>query len=258
MKKIIKNFNKYKFLLKELVVRDIKTKYRRSFLGIVWSLLNPLLMMVVITLVFSNLFRFDIENFPIYYLSGQILFSFFSESTNMAMSSIIGNGSLIRKVYIPKYIFPLSKVLSSFVNLIFSLIAILIMMIVTKVKITWKIILFPIPLLYVLIFAIGIGLILAAYSVYFRDIIHLYGVFLFAWIYLTPIFYPINIIPQKYQLLIKMNPMYYMIEYFRQVILYATIPSIRLNCICLFISLYTLSIGLYIFYRKQNNFILYI
>lgn len=258
MKVYFHNFYKYRGLLWELVLRDIKVKYKRSVLGFLWSLLNPLLMMVVIYIVFSNLFRFDIENFPIYLLTGQIFFNFFAEATSMAMVAIMSNGSLIRKVYIPKYIFPMSKVLSSFVNLLFALLAIVIMIFITKVRISWTIIFFPLSLLYLLCFAMGIGLILSAYAVFFRDLIHLYGILLTAWTYLTPIFYPISIIPEKYQALIKVNPMYYYIEYFRQIILYSQVPSLYLNLICLFISIFTLLLGLYAFYRNQNRFILYI
>lgn len=258
MKKYIHNFLKYKDLLKELVFRDIKVKYRRSFLGILWSLLNPLLMMIVITIVFSTLFRFSIKNFPIYLLTGQVLFNFYSEATSMAMTAITGNGSLIRKVYIPKYIFPVSKVLSSFVNLLFSLIAIVIMIMITKVKITWVILLFPIPLVYVLVFSIGVGLILSALSVFFRDMLHLYGVVLTAWSYLTPIFYPADIIPNKYKFFIQYNPMYYIIECFRDIVLYGRAPSLKLNIICLLFCISSLVIGTYVFYKKQDKFILYI
>ena len=258
LKIYIQNFLKYRNLLRELVVRDIKVKYRRSFLGILWSLLNPLLMMIIITIVFSSLFRFDIANFPIYLLTGQIMFNFFSEATNMAMFSIIGNGSLIKKVYIPKYIFPLSKVLSSFVSLLFSLIAIVIMIIITKVKITWTVLFFPLPLLYVLIFSIGIGMILSAMSVFFRDIFHLYGVILTAWNYLTPIFYPAKIIPNKYKFFIEYNPLYYMIECFRDIILYGKLPSLQFNLICIMSCTLSLIIGTYVFYKNQDKYILYI
>lgn len=249
---------KYRNLLRELVLRDIKVKYRRSFLGMLWSLLNPLLMMIVITIVFSTLFRFDIKNFPIYLLTGQIIFSFFSESTTMAMSSIISNGPLIRKVYIPKYIFPISKVLSLFVNLLFSLIAVVVMIIITDVKITWAILLFPIPLIYVLMFSIGISLILSAMSVFFRDMFHLYGVILTAWSYLTPIFYPVKIIPDKYRFFVNYNPMYYIIECFRDIVLYGRIPSLKLNLMAVFCCTITLVLGIFVFYKKQDKFILYI
>ncbi|MEZ0537112.1 ABC transporter permease [Caldicellulosiruptoraceae bacterium PP1] len=254
----IQNFIKYKDLLYELVIRDVKIKYRRSTLGLLWSLLNPLFMMIIMTIVFSHLFRFDIKNYPIYLLSGQIIFTFFSESTNISMRSIIDNAPLIKKVYIPKYIFPVAKVLSSFINLIFSLLAILIVIIAMRIKISLTILLFPIPLLFVLMFSIGMGLILSSYAVFFRDMIHLYSVGLTAWTYITPIFYPKTIIPEKYRLLVELNPMYHYIEYFRDILINGKIPSINQTMICLIISIFFIVIGTVIFYKKQNDFILYV
>lgn len=254
----IKNFVKYKGLLEELVLRDIKVKYKRSVLGILWSLLNPIFIMLIINIVFSSLFRFDIKNFPLYLLTGQILFNFMAEATNLSMASITQNSSLIRKVYIPKYIFPLSKTMFSFVNLLFSLIAILIFLFPSGIKPSWTMILFPISLGYVFLFALGLGLILSAYAVFFRDIMHLYGVLIVAWTYLTPIFYPVNIIPEEYSFLIKLNPMYYYIEHFRQVLLYSTVPSFSLNAICMAFSIGFLVVGVFAFYKNQDRFIYYL
>lgn len=258
MKLYIKNFLKYKHLLKELVVKDIKLKYRRSFLGLLWSLLNPLLMMIVLSIVFSNLFRRNIPNFTVYLLTGRIIFDYYSRATSTAMKSIISNGQLIKKIYVPKYIFPLAKSLSEFVNLLFSLIAVIIMLAVTKVKITLAILLFPLPLIYILIFATGVGLILSAYSVFFRDIVHLYGVALTAWMYLTPLFYPVEIIPTKYKFIIHINPLYHIIECFRQIVLYGQFPSLQLHLISLLIGIITLAIGMFVFKRRQDKFILFI
>ena len=148
---------KYQWLLKELVARDLKIKYRKSVLGYLWSILNPLLMMTILTLVFSNMFRFDIENYPVYLLTGQLMFTFFSESTNMAMNSILSGAALIKKVYLPKYIFPISRVISSFTTMIFSLLALLIVMIVTDSEFHLTIIILPIVLINVFIFSIGIS-----------------------------------------------------------------------------------------------------
>lgn len=258
MNKYINNFLKYKHLLKELVVRDIKVKYKRSILGLLWTLLNPLLTMVVLSMVFSNIFRNDIENFPVYLIIGQVMFSFFSESTSMAMESIVGNAQLIKKVYIPKYIFPLSKILSTFVNLLFALIAVLIVAVVMKIKLTPAILFAPLSLIYILIFSMGIGLILSSINVYFRDMRHLYGVALTAWMYLTPIFYPIDIIPEQYIGIVKANPLVYMVQYFRECVLYGNIPSLSLNITCLLFGIVSVIIGLYVFYKSQDRFILYI
>ena len=173
MSRYIQNFLKFKPLLGELVARDIKIKYRRSVLGVLWTLLNPLCMMIILSVVFSNLFKFDIENFPLYILSGQVIFNFYSDATSGAMSAIIGSAALIKKVYVPKYLF----VLSSTINLMASFTAMLIVMVATRTELHWTAFLFPIPLILLVLFSLGIGLILSAVTVKFRDIIHLYGVF---------------------------------------------------------------------------------
>ena len=168
MNSTIENFKKYKPLLFELVSRDLKTKYRRSVLGVLWTVLNPLGMMLVMTVVFSTVFRQNIENFPVYLMCGQLVFNFFNEASNMAMTSILGNASLIKKVYVPKYLFPLSRVCSSLVNMLTSFIALIIVIIVTRTPVTWTIITAVFPVLYVSMFAFGVGLVLATAVVTFR------------------------------------------------------------------------------------------
>ena len=258
MKVYLESFYKYRFLIKSLVSRDLKVKYRRSVLGYLWSVLNPLLMMVVLTTVFQNVFRSNIEYFPVYYLTGALIFNFFSEATTGAMISIIGSSSLIKKVYIPKYIFPLEKCLFSFVNMIFSLAAVLIIIIGMQMPVTVTALLFLVPMFYTLLYSIGLGLILASLTVFFRDLGHLYGVLVLAWQYLTPVIYPIEILPDSVQRLMWINPLYYYVSYFRQIIMYGSIPDLRTNIICLTYGIVTILIGLLVFKKLQDKFILYI
>ena len=213
----MQGFIRYKNLLYELVTRDIKVRYRRSVLGVLWTVLNPILMMIVMTIVFSQLFRFEIENFPIYFFCGNIIFSFMVTATNDALQSILGGASLLKKVYIPKYIFPVSKVLSAGVNLFFSYIAMLLVMLATGVKFHATMLLTPVVALYVMLFSIGLGLILATMMVFFRDIAHLYGVVTTAWMYLTPIFYPESLLGDKSEWFLLLNPMYQYIHYMRSI-----------------------------------------
>ena len=252
------NFIKYYDLLIALLLRDIKIKYKRSILGFAWSILNPLLMMIVMSIVFSTIFKTDIKNFPIYLITGQVIFSFFSEATNTAMTSIISNGGLIKKVYIPKYIFALSKVMFSFTNMLFSLVAVVIVAIATKLPITPAILLFPLPLIYVFIFSLGVGLLLASYAVFFRDLLHLYGILLLIWTYLTPIFYPITILPENVKKVIMFNPMFVYIDNFREIILYGKVPSLSSNLLCICYSLIALLIGTLAFRKTKDKFIFYI
>lgn len=258
LKQKIKVFLKYKTLLNELVVRDIKVRYRKSVLGLLWTVLNPLLMMCVITVVFSTLFRQNIPNFPIYYLAGSLIFSFNSEATSNGLYSIIGSASLIKKVYIPKYLFPISKVLSALVNLGFSLVAMFVVMIVTGAPFHATLLLMPLPIFYVFLFTSGLSLLLAAATVYFRDIAHFWGVFVLAWTYFTPIFYPVTILPFFAIKIMQLNPMYHYVAYMRDVVLYGTFPGMKENLICFLIGAVTLLIGLWVFYRKQDRFVLYV
>ena len=258
MKQHFEKFYKYRYLLLDLVKKDLKIKYRRSVLGFGWSILNPLLMMMVITAVFENLFRSNIENFPIYYLTGYLFFSFLTEATNMSLHSITASAALIKKVYIPKYIFPLEKCIFSFVNMLFSFIATILVMLFLKVKITGSFFLFLIPMFYIFVFTVGLSLFLAAATVFFRDIEHLYGVFTTAWMYLTPVFYPMEMLPDFMVKVMSFNPLYHYILYFRALILGNHIPDLRSNLVCISFSVLMLIVGAVFFKKSQDKFILYI
>lgn len=174
------------------------------------------------------------------------------------MNSISDNGALIRKVYIPKYMFPLSRVTSSFVTLLFSLVALIVVMLATGSSFTVVSLLFPLPLIYVYIFTVGIGLIMATLAVFFRDMTYLYTVLLSAWMYLTPIIYPIQMVPDFVRNIIAYNPLYYYIELFREIIMYNVVPSLELNLICIGCSIASLSLGLFVFYKNQHKFVLHL
>lgn len=254
----IKGFIKYKDLLKELVSRDIKVRYRRSILGMLWTILNPILMMCVFTIVFSQLFKSDIENFTVYFLCGNVIWSFMTESTNNALNSIVANQSLIKKVYIPKYLFPVSKVMSSMVNLFFAYIAVIIVMLVTGTKFHATMFLSIVPIFYVMLFSIGLGMLLATGMVFFRDVSQLYSVITLAWMYLTPMFYPASLLEQVLPVALKWNPLYHYIDYLRCLVLEGSIPGVRENLTCLVFSVIVFVIGVRVFYKKQDRFILYI
>jgi ABC-2 type transport system permease protein len=254
----LKAFKKYSYLMTNLVKKDFTTKYRRSVLGVLWSVLNPLMMMAVISAVFSNVFRIQIENFAVYYLTGSLVFNFMAEATSGALTSVLSSGGLIKKVYIPKYIFPLEKCLFALVNTAFSLVAVLILMPILGVPLRITALLFWLPLAYVLVFSAGFGMILAAATVFFRDIGHLYGVWVTAWMYLTPILYPVEMLPDSVRWVVGVNPMYYYVDYFRQVMMYGTLPDPRLNLLCAAMAVAFLALGLLVFKKTQDRFILFI
>lgn len=252
----LQNFLKYQPLLKELVSRDIKTKYRKSVLGVLWTLLNPLFMMIILSVVFSNLFKFNIEYFPLYLLSGQVVFNFFSDSTTTSMSAIINNASLIKKVYIPKYLFVLSRIFSCFINLLASYCALIIVMVVLRVELQYTTFLMIVPILFLALFSSGVGLILSAVAVKFRDIIHLYSVFITALMYLTPVIYPLSLLPVGIKQIVLLNPITNILTMFRDVMLYGTIPSVSSILIAAGESVCVMGIGVWVFYKSQDEFIL--
>ena len=259
LKARLHTFIDYKDLLVQMVERDIKLKYRRSFLGYIWSVLSPLLIMVVMTIVFSTMFRRDIEHFPVYLLAGNILFSFMRESSTHCIAAITGNAALLKKTYIPKYIFALSKVTSDLVNLVFSFGALVIVMIATDVPFTWHCLLFFIPVAELYIFCVGLGLFLSQAAVFFRDIQYIWGVVCTAWMYLTPIFYPIDLLPASLQwIVVRFNPMYYYITIFRDLIMRDTmgwLPNIWRGGL---IAVLMLIVGIWGFLKTKDRFILYI
>lgn len=246
------------FILRELVTTDFKLKYRRSILGVAWSVLNPLLMMLVLTAVFSYMFRFSIDYYPVYLILGNILFNLMSRSSSDALRSIIVSAPLIKKVKINKIVFPLEKVIFELVNFLISLIAVAIVMVFFQIAPTINILFLPLLLLYVVIFCSGLGMMLAALVVFFRDIEHLWSVVITAWTYATPLFYPAELWPEWLAALEMFNPMYHYVTYFRDIALWNITPSLQMNLLCLGFAVVQFAVGYLIFQRTQNKFVLYV
>ena len=252
-------FQHYRPLFEQLVMKDIKLKYRRSFLGYLWSILNPLMIMVIMVLIFSNVFRFSIENYPVYLIIGSTVYNFVSEATSKAMMSIPDNAALMKKTYVPKYIFTLSTVTSCFVNLVFNLGAMLLVFLVCRVRFNLYMLFIPLILLQVYLFSLGLGMFLSAGAVFFRDIRYIYGAFLTAWMYATPIFYPITQLSVAMQKIIKrLNPLYSYITQFRTIVLEGVLPDPRLIVYGYAMAAIALLVGVYVFFKSQDQFILYI
>ncbi|MCL2436420.1 MAG: ABC transporter permease [Clostridiales bacterium] len=251
-------FNRYKHLLRLMVKRDFVARYRKSVLGVLWSLLHPLMMMLVLTAVFSFLFDRQIENFPVYLLSGLIIYEFINESTTTSMTSIINNEGVIKKVYVPKYIFPLSRVISSLVQLGFSFLALIAVMVITGASFKITMLLLPVPILYTFIFAFGVAMLLAAMAVFFRDVMYLYSVLMRMLFFLTPIMYPMDMLPEWLRPFMGLNPIFQFIDYFRDLVLYGMIPGLWDNVVCLSFAMMALCVGIYAFISRQDKFILYL
>ena len=247
------------FVLQSLVSRDFKLKYRRSVLGVLWSLLNPLLMMIVMAAVFSYMFRFQIENFPVYLILGTIMFDFVSHSTVAAMDSIVNSQSLIKKIRIEKLIFPLEKVVFELVNFALAMIAAIAVMlffrVVPSAHIVWAL---PILIIFVALFSTGLSLLLSSLSVFFRDVMHLWKVVITAWTYATPLFYPYEMLEGWMQTVMQFNPLYHYINFFRDIMMWNTVPSGMEILICFGMAITTFLIGLFVFRKTENKFILHI
>ncbi len=256
--RLLDDFGRYKFLVRQLVVRDFKTKYKRSVLGVLWSFLNPLLTMAVQYVVFSTIFRSGIENFPVYLLSASILFNFFNEAVGNGLGSITGNASLLTKVSIPRYIYPLSRVLSSAINLLLSSIPLLIVVLITGGHVNRAYLCVPFLYLVLLVFCLGFGMLLATSMVYFRDTMFLWGIVSLLWMYATPIFYPETIIPERFRFILRCNPMYYYLKFFRTVLMEEAVPDLSIIAMCVIWALIMLLVGTLIFEKNQKKFTLYI
>lgn len=265
MKKIINNlkyvYKKYSFLLEQLVLRDFKVKYKRSVLGVVWSLLYPILMMAVMAIVFSNVFKMSTPgvSYLAYLLIGLTYFNYFTEASNLAMSSVVGNFSLINKVYIPKYIFPLSKCLFVGINFLLTLIPLYVVIVVTGTGLNWYHLLLPFSFICLFLFTVGMGFILATVSVFLRDMFYIYGIITTIWTYLTPIMYDINTIGNSTLIFfMKFNPMYQFINFARTIILYNNCPTLGQFAGCCVSSIIIFLLGCLLFKKNQDKFIYYV
>ena len=250
---------KYTDLLKQLVKRDLKLKYRRSVLGYVWSILNPLLVMIVLVVVFSSMFKRQIPNFPVYLLAGRTLYEFVIGATNKALGSITDNSSLLKKTYISKFMFPLAKMTSSMVDYVLSLGALIIVIIFTGAKFYWTMLLFPLVVLQAYVFALGLGFFLAQMHVFFRDTRYIYNAVTTMWMYCTAIFYPITMLPIWLQRLIKnFNPLFIYVNQFRRIAWKGLLPSSHDVLLGVLYAILFFTIGTFMFKKNQDKFILYI
>jgi ABC-2 type transport system permease protein len=249
---------RYRELLRNLVSREIKVRYKRSTLGLLWTMLNPLLMMVVFTVVFSTIFRFAVKNYNVYFLSAYLLWNFFSQTTTFSMSTLRNNGSLLKRIYMPRSIFVVATVISGLINLVLALVPLFLVMIVSGVPIEPAVLFLPVPILLATMFTLGLSLLLSALAIFFNDVMHVYGVLLTAWMYVTPIIYPIEIVPPEYRWLVKLNPLYYLVEAFRAPIYDGVLPGATTLLIGGVFGVAALLAGWWVFSRSADRFVQYL
>jgi len=244
---------RYRDLLRQLITRNIKTRYKRSALGMVWTMLHPLMMMLVLTLAFSNIFRFSLPHFPVYVLSGLLLWNFFAQTTNSTMSELLWGGTLMHRIYVPRVMFAATAIGTGLVNLALSLPALILIMVLSGVRPQPALLFVPVAVVFICLFTLGVGLVLSTLVIYFADVFEMFQILLMSWFYLQPIMYPIEIIPASRQWLFKLNPMYYFLSVFRAPIYEGRLAPARDIAMAALISVITFVIGWWIFTKKAEE-----
>lgn len=254
---MIQKLKKHSFLFEELVKRDFKQKYKRTVLGMLWSMLSPLMMLLVMALVFTKFFGRDIPHYVIYLFCGNLLFNYFKDATSNGMTSLVANSGIITKVNVPKYLFLFSKNVSSLLNFALTLVIFFIFVAIDGIAFSWKFLLLLYPIACLTIFNVGVGLILSALYVAFKDVSYLYDIFTMVLMYLSAIFYSIDVFALKVQYLFYMNPVYVYIRYFRKIVIENDIPAPSFHLLCLFYAAAVFIIGCIVYKKNNYKFIYY-
>lgn len=249
----LKELYRYRDLLWQLVSRNIKTRYKRSVLGILWTMLNPLLMMMVLTFAFSSVFRFQLPHYATYALAGLALWNFFAQTTAGAMSELIWGSNLMHRIYLPRSIFAISALGTSLVNLVLTLIPLFLVMLITRTPVRPALLILPLPILLTAMFALGVALVLSRVAVFFADVLEMYQILLLGWMYLTPIIYPKEIIPEHLRWFFNLNPMYHLIEIFRAPLLIGWLAGPNTVLASVIAAVVTLAFGWWFFLRKADE-----
>lgn len=244
---------KYRDLVYQFVARSIKTRYKRSVLGVFWTMLNPLFMMIILTIVFSSVFKVG-RNYPVFVLSGLVLWNFFSHATSSAMGEMIWSGALLNRIFMPKSVFAVSAIGTGLVNLLISLVPLFLISVFLGGKFTFALLVLPLSILILALFALGVGLFLATTAVYFADMVPVYEVILTIWFYATPIIYPIENIPPHYAWILKLNPMYYIVRIFRLPVYEGVLPGLLDWIIASGCALVAVILGGLIFTNKSKEY----
>ena len=245
---------RYKDLVGQLISKGIKTRYKRSVLGVGWTMLHPLLTMTVLTLVFSGLFQFSSSDYALYVLSGLIVWSFFAQSTTSATGDLLWSGGLISKVLVPKSVFAVSAVGTALINLLLALLVYALIAVALGRPIQPTVLLLPLPVVLLGLFSLGVGLAVSAAAVYFPDVLPTYEILLMAWMYLTPVIYPAELLPESVQNLLRFNPLFHLIQPFRAILVEGRTPSVESLLVSSSFALSSLLVGWWLFTRKARDF----
>jgi ABC-2 type transport system permease protein len=258
MIELLRDTYRYRELIWALALKELTLRYKRSVLGFVWALLNPMLLMLVLTVVFSTIIRMKVEHYPVFVLSMLLPWTFFSQSVSYASESIVGNADLIKKVRVAKLVFPVAALVSNMINLLLSLIPLVLIVLVTGQPFHWTWIYLPVPLLALILATMGATFFFAAANVYYRDVAHIVQIVLQVWFYVTPIIYSLDFFPAQYRIFFKLNPLLYVMNGFRLSVYYGMLPtweSVVASFACGFTALF---VGFKIFQSRQDEFVFYV
>lgn len=255
---MIQRMRRHQFLFEELVKRDFKKKYKRTVLGMAWSVLSPLLTLLVMKMVFSNFFGRNTEHYTTYLFCGNLIFSYFSESTSQGMSSLVSNSGIFTKVNVPKYLFLMSKNVQTLINFGLTMCVFVVFCVLDRIVFTWKLIFLLYPIILLLLFNFGMGLILSALFVFFQDIQYLWSVFTMLLMYMSAIFYTIDSYSYTVQCLFLLNPVYLFIRYFRKIVIDATIPTVWFHLLMMVDVAVVLGLGCWMYKKYNHRFLYYV
>jgi ABC-type polysaccharide/polyol phosphate export permease len=259
MIELFRDIYKYRELIWALALKELKIRYKRSTLGFLWALLNPALLMVILTLVFSTISRsMGIEHYSIFLMSVLLPWTFFSQTLSYSVESIVGNGNLIKKVNLPKVVFPVAALISNIINFLLSLIPLVLLIVALRFPLHWTWVYLPIPLLGLIMFSLGTGFLVAALNVFYRDVAHIIQIVLSAWFYFTPILFSLDFIAPNHLWILRLNPMLYVLNGFRLAIYYGMLPSWASVAASLGVGVAALTIGYAVFRRYQHAFVFYV
>lgn len=258
MYNLINKYKKYQFLFEELIKRDFKKKYKRAALGILWSMLSPLVMLLIMSIIFGHFFGDRVPHYIIYLLAGQVVWGYFAEATNTGMGALQDNVGIFSKINVPKFLFVCSINVSSLINFLLTFIIFLVFTLVDGITFNLSFCLLIIPIICLIIFNYGMGLILSALFIFFKDIQYLYRIFLQILMYCSAIFYTVDILPENLRGFLYLNPIYVYITYFREIVVFDNIPSIWITILMIFYAIVVLLLGLYVYKKYNYKFLYYI
>ena len=255
---MIQKLKQHQFLFEELVKRDFAKKYKRTILGMAWSIISPLMNLLIMWLVFSHLLGSSIEHYAIYLFSGQLVFSYFTDATNLGMTSLVYNSNIFTKVNVPKYLFLFSQNVSSLINFGLTLLIFCVFVAFDRIPFTWRFLLLLYPIAFQIVFNLGVGLILSALFVFFRDMQYLWGIMTQLLMWLSANFYTIDSYSPEVQNLFLLNPIYLFIRYYRKIVIDGTIPTIQFHVMIAVYAFIAFGVGAWMYKRNNHEFLYYV